>query len=76
MTFLYRRSVVEMNKTNTIRIFLEDTLASVEPRVPGQDVTVAEVLDEAVHCFLPEKQIWRTRGLQFARTLKTSQRIQ
>jgi tetratricopeptide (TPR) repeat protein len=46
---LYREARLEADKANTIRIFLEDTLASVEPSRPGVPVTMPEVLDEAVH---------------------------
>jgi tetratricopeptide (TPR) repeat protein/predicted Ser/Thr protein kinase len=49
MSLMYRRSALEAAKANQIRIFLEDTLGSVEPPQPGQDVTMHRVLDEAVH---------------------------
>jgi len=49
MSVAYRRASVEAAKANQIRIFLEDTLASVNPESPGAEVTVRETLDEAVH---------------------------
>ncbi len=49
MSALYQKARVEAEKATQIRIFLEDTLASVDPASPGEEVTVREVLDEAVH---------------------------
>lgn len=49
MALMYGRARSEARKANQTRIFLEDTLGSVGPPVTGRDVTVAEVLDEAVH---------------------------
>ncbi|NOG55447.1 MAG: serine/threonine protein kinase [Planctomycetes bacterium] len=49
MSILWQRARVEAAKSNQIRIFLEDTLGSVQPTVPGRPVTVRETLDEAVH---------------------------
>jgi serine/threonine protein kinase len=49
MTVLCQRARVEAEKSRQIRFFLEDTLASIEPRAPGAPVTLREVLDEAVH---------------------------
>ncbi len=46
---LYRDARLEAEKANTIRVFLEDTFASVEPVAGGHDVTLRETLDEAVH---------------------------
>ncbi len=46
---LYRDARLEAEKANTIRVFLEDTFASVEPAAGGHDVTLRETLDEAVH---------------------------
>lgn len=48
-TSLYRRSSIEARKANQIRFFLEDTLGSVEPGSDGQDTTLRQTLDEAVH---------------------------
>ena len=48
MSLAYRRASIEATKANQIRIFLEDTLASVNPATPGAEVTVHETLDEAV----------------------------
>ena len=48
MSLAYRRASIEATKANHIRIFLEDTLASVSPSTPGAEVTVRETLDEAV----------------------------
>lgn len=49
MSMMYDRSRTETAKANQIRVFLEDTLGSVEPSAAQRDVTLAEVLDEAVH---------------------------
>ncbi len=49
LLFMYHRSVTETAKANQIKIFLEDTLSSVEPLGEGREVTVHEALDEAVH---------------------------
>lgn len=49
MSLAYRESRLEADKANTIRLFLEDTLASVDPSRPGHVVTMREALDEAVH---------------------------
>jgi len=49
MSLLYERARSEADKARQIRLFLEDTLSSVEPAERGRDVTVREVLDEAVH---------------------------
>jgi tRNA A-37 threonylcarbamoyl transferase component Bud32/tetratricopeptide (TPR) repeat protein len=49
MSLAYRKAAIEAAKSNQIRIFLEDTLASVTPETPGSDVTVKQTLDEAVH---------------------------
>ena len=49
MSLAYRTAAIEAEKSNQIRIFLEDTLASVAPSTPGSDVTVKQTLDEAVH---------------------------
>jgi serine/threonine protein kinase len=56
MSYLYRRASrdaerarIETSESQAIRIFLEDTLASVTPRSPGQDTLVKDVLEEAVH---------------------------
>jgi tetratricopeptide (TPR) repeat protein len=46
---LYQQARLEARKANTIRIFLEDTLGSVESPQPGQETTVRQTLDEAVH---------------------------
>ncbi len=46
---LARRTSLEIAKAEQIRVFLEDTFGSVEPRRPGEPVTMAETLDEAVH---------------------------
>jgi tetratricopeptide (TPR) repeat protein/predicted Ser/Thr protein kinase len=45
----YQRAQAEGEKAQQIRTFLEDTLASVDPAVPGREVTVREVLDEAIN---------------------------
>lgn len=47
MTVAYQRASVEAAKVQQINIFLEDTLGSVEPMTPGEEVTVREMLDEA-----------------------------
>lgn len=44
-----RRTSLEVRKAQQIRVFLEDTLGSVEPRRPGHAVTVEETLHEAIH---------------------------
>jgi len=49
MALMYGRARSEARKANQTRVFLEDTLGSVGPPARGRDVTVAEVLDEAVH---------------------------
>jgi tetratricopeptide (TPR) repeat protein/tRNA A-37 threonylcarbamoyl transferase component Bud32 len=49
MSLLWRRASLEARKAQEIRVFLEDTLGSVQPSRPGEEVTVREVLDEAVH---------------------------
>jgi serine/threonine-protein kinase len=49
MSVLYRSARIEADRSTTIRVFLEDTLGSVEPARPGQPVTMSEVLDEAVN---------------------------
>ncbi len=49
MALMYRRSRLEAAKANQIRVFLEDTLGSVGKPTSGGDVTLREVLDEAVH---------------------------
>ncbi|MBZ0171683.1 MAG: tetratricopeptide repeat protein, partial [Phycisphaerales bacterium] len=46
---LLRESRIETAKANSIRVFLEDTLGSVEPDSVGGDPSVGDVLDEAVH---------------------------
>lgn len=48
MSVLYRRSAIEAAKANQIKTFLEDTLGSVEGTDGGHEITVREVLDEAV----------------------------
>ncbi len=49
MSVLYRRSTLEAEKAKQIKVFLEDTLGSVEPSRQGADVSVRTVLEEAVH---------------------------
>jgi serine/threonine protein kinase len=49
MSLLYRRSLLEAEKAQRIKTFLEDTLGSVEPTRYGGEVRVREVLDDAVH---------------------------
>jgi serine/threonine-protein kinase len=46
---MYNRATIEADKVAQINLFLEDTLGSVQPDVPGADVTVREMIDEAVH---------------------------
>jgi serine/threonine-protein kinase len=48
MGLMYKRAQAEADKANQIRAFLEDTLASVSPTEPGRDVTLRNVLDDAV----------------------------
>jgi len=43
------RSQLEAAKATQIKVFLEDTLGSVQPATVGRETTVHEVLDEAVH---------------------------
>ncbi len=47
--FSNERSRLEAAKATQIRVFLEDTLGSVQPATAGRETTVHEVLDEAVH---------------------------
>ncbi|MFQ5501616.1 MAG: tetratricopeptide repeat protein [Phycisphaerae bacterium] len=49
MSVMYGRATAEAKKANQIRVFLEDTLASVGPPIQGRDITLKEVLDEAEH---------------------------
>ncbi|MHC5110604.1 MAG: serine/threonine protein kinase, partial [Planctomycetota bacterium] len=46
MAVLYQRSIVEAEKTRQIKVFLEDTLATVEAP-DGGDVQMRDVLDDA-----------------------------
>lgn len=48
-SWMYYRVSIEAAKANQIRVFLEDTFASVEPSQPGVEVTLRETLDDAVH---------------------------
>jgi tetratricopeptide (TPR) repeat protein len=48
MAGLYRQAQSEADKARQINYFLQDTLASVEPRDGRNDVTVRDLLDEAV----------------------------
>ena len=45
---MYQRATIEANKARQIKIFLEDTLSSVQPAEGERDVSVRELLDEAV----------------------------
>ena len=45
---MYQRASIEANKARQIKIFLEDTLSTVQPVEGGRDVSVRELLDEAV----------------------------
>ena len=47
MSVLYQRARTEAEKVTQINLFLEDTLGSVEPMTPGEEITVREMLDEA-----------------------------
>ena len=47
--FSNERSRLEAAKATQIKVFLEDTLGSVQPATAGRETTVHEVLDEAVH---------------------------
>lgn len=49
LSVMYRRARLEADKASQIKIFLEDTLGSVEASDEGHDVTIRETLDEAVH---------------------------
>jgi serine/threonine-protein kinase len=49
MSVLYRRATIEAQTSRQIRVFLEDTLGSVGPGRADEDVTLREVLSEAVH---------------------------
>ncbi len=49
MSLMYRRTKLEAEKARQIKVFLEDTLGSVEPTAHGAEVTVPQILDEAVH---------------------------
>ncbi len=48
LSISYERTRVEAAKAMQIKVFLEDTLASVQPAGVGREVTVREALDEAV----------------------------
>jgi len=48
MTMLYRRAAGETHKVRTINVFLEDTIASIEPSEPGTP-TMLDFFDEARH---------------------------
>lgn len=48
MTFLYRKAQLEANRSNTMRVFLEDTLGSVPDTAQRSETTLRSVLDEAV----------------------------
>lgn len=49
MSVLYRSRDLEARKAQQIRVFLEDTLGSVEPSGSLHDVTLREVLNQAIH---------------------------
>jgi len=48
MAAMYQRAEREARKARAINLFLQDTLASVRPDGPDRDITLREVLDEAV----------------------------
>jgi serine/threonine protein kinase len=49
MSLMYGRTKLEAEKARQIKVFLEDTLGSVAPTAQGAEVTVRQMLDEAVH---------------------------
>jgi len=49
MTALFQRTRLEADRSRQVRLFLEDTLASVDPATPGGEITLGETLDEALH---------------------------